>query len=54
VLLSLNRALLRKWKFIEAEEEEKLGTVIAGSENEYERAITFMQGAEKSKGFWDE
>jgi O-antigen biosynthesis protein len=49
VLLSLNRALLRKWKFIEAEEEEKLGTVIAGSEKEYERAITFMQGAEKEQ-----
>ncbi len=49
LLLSLNRMLLRKWNWIEGEDEEKMGTVIAGSVDEYERAIAIMQVADKEE-----
>ncbi|HLO82727.1 MAG TPA: glycosyltransferase family 2 protein [Chitinophagaceae bacterium] len=49
LLLSLNRLLLRKWGWIEEEEEEKLGTVIVGTEKEFEETASLMQGVEKEQ-----
>jgi hypothetical protein len=49
LLLSLNRFLLRSWGWIEEEEDEKLGTVIVGTEKEFEEAVSLMQGAEKEQ-----
>ncbi len=49
LLLSLNRLLLRKWGWIEEEEEEKLGTVIVATDQEFEEASSLMLGAEKEQ-----
>ena len=47
VLLSLSRGLMRRLDIIEAEEVEKLGTVVVGSPGEYEKAIGLMHAADK-------
>lgn len=49
ILLSLNRLLLRKWNWIEVEDEEKMGTVIAGSVEEYHKVIAIMEEADKEE-----
>ncbi len=49
ILLSLNRILLRRWGWIEEEDEEKLGTVIAGTQAEFVEASQLMQVAEKEE-----
>jgi GT2 family glycosyltransferase len=49
ILLGINRLLLRKWGWIEEEEEEKLGTVVVGSVFEFEEVSTLMQVAEKEE-----
>jgi hypothetical protein len=49
VLLSLNRMLLRNWGLIEEEEEEKLGTVVVGTQKEFEEVASLMQRVEKEQ-----
>jgi GT2 family glycosyltransferase len=49
VILSLNRLLLRKWGLIEEEEEEKLATVIVGTQKEFEEVASLMQRGEKEQ-----
>ena len=49
ILMSIDRGILRKWNWIETEEEEKMGTIIAGTEEEFERAIRLMQLADKEE-----
>jgi hypothetical protein len=49
ILLAINRFLLRKWGWIEEEEEEKLGTVVVGSVPEFEEVSALMQVAEKEE-----
>lgn len=49
LLLSTNRLLLRRWGWIEQEEDEKLGTVVVGSLTEYEEVLSLMQGAERKE-----
>lgn len=49
LLLSLSRALMRRLDIIEAEEEERLGTVVAGSPDEYQKAIGLMHAADKEQ-----
>ena len=47
MLMSIDRWLLKKLNWIETEEEEKMGTIIAGSPMEYKRAVAMMQMADK-------
>lgn len=47
--LALNRFLLRRWGWIEEEEEERLGTIVVGSPAEFEEVSTLMQVAEKEE-----
>lgn len=49
ILLGINRLLLRRWGWIEEEEEEKLGTVVVGAPAEFEEVTTLMQVAEKDE-----
>ncbi len=49
ILLGINRILLRKWGWIEEEEDEKLGTVIVGTGKEYEEVTRLMQVADKEE-----
>lgn len=47
VLLVLSRSWMRRWNLIEAEEEEKLGTVVVADVKAYEEASNLMETAEK-------
>ena len=49
LLLSLSRGLMRRLDIIEAEEEEKLGTVVVGSPAEYQKALDLMLAADKQQ-----
>lgn len=49
VLLALSRLLMRKWNIIEAEDEEKLGTVIVADGPAFEEATALMEVAERSQ-----
>lgn len=47
VLLVLSRSWMRRWNMIEAEEEEKLGTIVVADVNAYDEASNLMETAEK-------
>lgn len=47
VLLVLSRGWMRRWNLIEAEEEEKLGTVVVADLQSFEEASNLMETAEK-------
>jgi len=49
LLLSLNRILLRKMGWIEEEDEEKLATVIVGTQSEFEEVGALFQKQEKEQ-----
>jgi GT2 family glycosyltransferase len=49
ILIGMNRLLLRRWGWIEEEEEEKLGTVVVGATSEFEEVSGLMQVAEKEE-----
>lgn len=47
ILLVLSRSWMRRWNMIEAEEEEKLGTIVVADVSAYEEAGNLMETAEK-------
>jgi GT2 family glycosyltransferase len=49
LLLSLNRILLRKMGWIEEEDEEKLATVIVGTQGEFDEVSALFQKQEKEQ-----
>ena len=49
ILMSIDRWVLRKLSWMETEEEEKMGTIIAGNPDEYQRAVTMMEMAHKEE-----
>lgn len=49
ILMSISRWVLRKLNWIEAENEEKMATVIVGTASEYIRAVSMMQLADKEE-----
>jgi hypothetical protein len=49
LLLSLNRILLRKMGWIEEEDEEKLATVIVGTQKEFDEVVALFQKQEKEQ-----
>ncbi len=49
ILMSIDRWALRRLNWIEIEEEEKMGTIIAGSSEEFRVAVSMMQRANKEE-----
>lgn len=49
ILLTLTRAWARRWHIIEAEEEEKLGTVIVADQQGFDEATAIMEIAERTQ-----